>query len=124
MEDIGKGGSRAISTDLPAEAIEEIKAKGGWCHRRLWVTQTIGQVPPQIIGGAPGLAVQASVGAGTCVGRLGICGMWDETLKQCLDVTAVKAQIVAAAFQAGMPKHQFIEELGEPRIEESPEVDA
>lgn len=114
----GAKGERFLNTDLPAEAIEQIKAKGGWCHRRLWITQQIGQVPPQIIGGAPGLAVQASVGAGTCVGRLGICGLWDADLKQCLDVTVARAQIIGAAYQSGMPQHKFIEELGNPRIEE------
>lgn len=97
----GAGDSRSISTELPAEAIEEIKAKGGWCHRRLWITQQIGQVPPQIIGGAPGLAVQASVGAGVCVGRLGICQMWDEEHACCFDVTAARAQIAVARGNLG-----------------------
>jgi len=84
-----------LGAAIPEEQLKAIREQGGYCHRRTWVTQTIGQVPPQIVGGQAGIAVQSSVGGAPCVGKLGICPMWDEEREQCLDRTVAMAKIGA-----------------------------
>jgi hypothetical protein len=71
--------------------VQRLQARGGFCHRRFH-----GQFFP-----APG-SMQGSVSlmplehGGPCVGRFGLCQLWDEKRGRCIDRTVAEKRIAAA----------------------------
>lgn len=99
------------SSGLPTEADEiergraqgaivlgEIRQRGGWCHRRFFGQAVV------VAGKIPGTGSHTPFDwAGHCVGRFGICQLWDAELGQCLDRTQAEATIASArASQAAL----------------------
>jgi hypothetical protein len=77
------------------EAVAEIMDRGGWCHRNFYAFLTMIPTRQSALDptAPPTMAPVPIEAAAPCVGRYGICQLWDEEKKQCRDTTLIKLQI-------------------------------